>query len=94
MASAFWFALARPELGGDLADRLDYFSRYVSTDRVAFAFCVDLALYSLWQPLLISAVEKEEGLAPDVAKYVPFFGLAKWLQTSSGLSLVRDKTKE
>ena len=87
VASVFWFALARPELGGDLARRVDYFANYISTDRVAFAFCVDLALYSVWQPYLISEVEKQEGLRPDPLKFVPFFGLAKWLQTSSGLKL-------
>ncbi|QDZ22587.1 hypothetical protein A3770_08p51050 [Chloropicon primus] len=86
-ASLWWFAFARPELGGDLASRVEYFERYATTDRVAFAFCVDLCLYSIWQPFLISAVERDEGLTPDASKFVPFFGLCKWLQTSSGLKL-------
>ena len=89
LASVGWFAFARPELGGDLGARLEYWGSYVSTDRVAFAFCVDLCLYSLWQPYLLGQVEQSEGLRPDPWKFVPFFGMAKWLQTSSGLKLLK-----
>ena len=69
-----WGGVARPEFG-DLAERMKYLVEQVMTDRVTLAFCVDLVLFSLFQALLLGAVNSRIGWW----RFVPFWGLAVWL---------------
>lgn len=55
-------------------DWMDY-SQLVTTDRTYLAFTVDLALFSVFQPLILSRVKASTG----VIDYVPFVGLIAWL---------------
>jgi hypothetical protein len=67
-----WAAFGRPEYGG-LDARLDFISHQFSTDRVFWAFCVDVALYYVWQIWLMGACKAGR------IRFVPFFGMALWL---------------
>ncbi len=69
-----WGGVARPEFG-DLAERMKYLVEQVMTDRVTLAFCVDLVLFSVFQALLLGAVNSRIGWW----RFVPFWGLAVWL---------------
>jgi hypothetical protein len=71
--SVAWAAAARPEYGG-LAERAAYLSAQFSSDRVFWAFCLDAALYSVWQAWLL----KDCGAA-QWQRFLPFFGMAAWL---------------
>ena len=72
-----WFCLARPEFGG-LAERASYFVEKIGSDRVTIAFCVDLALFWIFQAWLMSAVIVEEN-QQRLLRFIPFWGLAIWL---------------
>ncbi len=72
-----WFCFARPEFGG-LAKRWSYFVGKVESDRVTIAFCVDLALFWLFQAWLMGAVIAK-GDKRRFLRFVPFWGLAIWL---------------
>lgn len=74
-----WFCLARPEFGG-LTERWDYFVEKVGSDRVTLAFCVDLALFWLFQIWLMDAVIEKEN-KQRFLRFVPFWGLSTWLIT-------------
>ena len=69
-----WGVIGRPEFG-DLAERMNYFGEQLTTNRVTLAFCVDLVLFSLFQALLLGAVNSRIGWL----RFVPFWGLAIWL---------------
>ncbi len=69
-----WGFVGRPEFG-DLAERMKYLVEQVMTDRVTLAFCVDLMLFSVFQALLLGAVNSRIGWL----RFVPFWGLAVWL---------------
>lgn len=75
-----WFCLARPEFGG-LAERVSYFAEKIESDRVTIAFCVDLALFWIFQVWLMSAVIIEENQWRFL-RFIPFWGLAVWLIAS------------
>ena len=62
--------------------KVDYFTNYISTDRVAFAFCVDLALCVA--PL--SQSEKQEGLRPDPPSLCPSSASPSGSRPARGLS--------
>lgn len=69
-----WALAARPDIGGSLSQRWDYFSFLLSTSRVDWAFAVDSCLYAVWQAWLMGACG-----APATYRFTPFFGLAAWL---------------
>ncbi|GMH40577.1 hypothetical protein BSKO_08481 [Bryopsis sp. KO-2023] len=70
-----WGALGRPEFG-DLGARITHAVEAYGSDRVFFAFCVDTVLYSIFQTVMMPK-------APAKFRYVPFFGMAAYLLTSS-----------
>ena len=72
-----WFFVGRPEFG-DLAERLRYFGEQLLTNRLTLAFCVDLVLFSIFQAVLLGAVEPP-GSQRRWLRFVPFWGLAAWL---------------
>lgn len=67
----YWALAGRPELGGDLAARWGYLQATLSTNRVFWAFFLDMGLFYVWQLSFMRA-------APAY-KWVPYFGLAAWL---------------
>ncbi len=69
-----WFVMGNPEFG-DLTQRMQYFREQLMTSRITFAFCVDLVLFSLFQALLLGAVNGKIGWL----RFIPFWGLALWL---------------
>ena len=69
-----WAVMARPEFG-DLPARMKYFGEQLMTNRVTLAFCVDLVLLSLFQALLLGALNSRIGWF----RFIPFWGLALWL---------------
>ena len=84
LVSVGWALAARPELGGDLAARADFFRVLLTSDRVAFAFVVDLGLYSIWQAILLGELGRQRGRpVPPVFRFLPFLGLAFFLALDS-----------
>eukprot|EP00803_Ostreobium_quekettii_P006077 evm.model.scf_1342EXC.1 EVM.evm.TU.scf_1342EXC.1 scf_1342EXC:1205-5897(+) len=69
--SIVWALVGRPEYGG-LEDRVQYFVEQFASDRAFFAFCVDCALYTVFQGILMPN-------APPKYRWVPLFGLAAYL---------------
>jgi hypothetical protein len=71
-----WFGFGSPEFGG-FPERIDYFGRQITSDRLFLAFCADLTLFALFQAILLRAIE------PDQRKrwlgLIPFGGLGIWL---------------
>ncbi len=58
--------------------RWAYHTEALATNRIYFAFVVDMSLYSVWQYLLLKDVPS----ATPLHKFVPFFGLAAHLLTA------------
>ncbi len=84
-ASVAWAFLARPEFG-DLNERLTSFSELLSIDRVGTSFLVDLAIFALFQGWFVDDDMKRRGVPSgemeklkNIAKFIPFFGLAYYL---------------
>ena len=77
LIAVFWFGIGRPEFG-DLADRVHYFGEKIVSDRVTFAFCIDLILFALFQAILMGAVEPLQSRKRWL-RFIPFWGLAVWL---------------
>lgn len=80
--SIYWGLFARPEF----ADRWTSFVDLLSIDRVGSSFLVDLAIFAVFQGWLVDedlqrrGVDSDEYLAlRQVAKCVPFFGMAIYL---------------
>ncbi|MEL6814204.1 MAG: hypothetical protein AAFP03_05235 [Cyanobacteria bacterium J06598_3] len=77
LGAIIWFCFARLEFGS-LADRAQYFSYKLVSDRVTIAFCVDLVLFWIFQSWLMGAVmAKTDSRRP--LRFIPFWGLAIWL---------------
>lgn len=93
--SIFWGLFARSEDFGDIGTRSTSLMDLLSIDRVGSSFLVDLAIFGLFQGWLVDDDLKRRGMDPTstsvkLAKYVPFFGLAVYLATRSGI-LVADE---
>jgi len=80
-----WSLIARPEFG-DFSERYSSFIDLLSTDRVGSSFLVDLAVFALYQGWFVDDDLQRRGVDSDdmtilrnVAKFVPFFGLAAYL---------------
>ncbi|NEP02988.1 MAG: nuclear transport factor 2 family protein [Symploca sp. SIO2E9] len=72
-----WGFVGRPEFG-DLAQRGQYFGEQLLTNRVTLAFCIDLVLLSIFQAVLLRAVNSSQSKRRWLS-YIPFWGLAAWL---------------
>ncbi|MDJ0706796.1 MAG: nuclear transport factor 2 family protein [Leptolyngbyaceae cyanobacterium MO_188.B28] len=72
-----WVFIGRPEFGG-LTERAQYFGEQLMTNRVTVAFCVDLVLFTVFQAVLMGAVEPL-GSQARWLRFIPFWGLAIWL---------------
>ena len=71
IVSIGWALAGRPEFGS-VADRWDWLVTAFTTNRVFYAFTLDLALYTVWQVLFLEGAERK-------FRFVPFAGLAAWL---------------
>jgi hypothetical protein len=71
--SLAWAAAARPEYG-DVPARVAYAGQRFASERVFYAFVVDMGLYTFWQAWMM----RDAG-APRRFCALPFFGLAAWL---------------
>jgi len=88
-----WGALGRSEYG-ELAERVATFKILASTDRVGWAFCVDLLCLSAFQSFLVGDDMKRRGFegtpsasaALLAARLVPYFGLAYYLSVRPSLA--------
>jgi len=74
LVSLYWMVGARPELGGSLEQRWAFFVDQAQTNRVFWAFCLDAALYSVWQAWIL----KDMG-APGWQQRLPLFGTVGFL---------------
>lgn len=72
----FWFGFVGPEFG-TVAERCQYFGTQLTTSRVSVAFCVDLVFFTLFQIVLLGAVETSP--QKRWLRFIPFWGLATWL---------------
>lgn len=87
--SLVWFSFGRAGEGyGDgVPERWAFFVDYIGTNRLAYAFVVDIVLYSLFQAWLVSSVlqRRDAGAGSSVPgavkafSFVPCFGLAALL---------------
>eukprot|EP00544_Gedaniella_sp_CCMP2646_P004307 CAMPEP_0202492340 /NCGR_PEP_ID=MMETSP1361-20130828/9092_1 /ASSEMBLY_ACC=CAM_ASM_000849 /TAXON_ID=210615 /ORGANISM="Staurosira complex sp., Strain CCMP2646" /LENGTH=565 /DNA_ID=CAMNT_0049122535 /DNA_START=267 /DNA_END=1964 /DNA_ORIENTATION=+ len=86
--SIAWGALARQADFGGWSERVTSFWQLMSIDRVGSSFLVDLAIFALFQGWLVDddmrrrgiCVDKgEEAILRNVAKFVPFFGMAFYM---------------
>lgn len=83
--SIAWAFLARPEFG-DLNERFTSFLELLSIDRVGTSFLVDLVIFALFQGWFVDDDMKRRGVPSgemetlkNIAKFIPFFGLAYYL---------------
>eukprot|EP00775_Hariotina_reticulata_P009058 gene9058-9229_t len=67
----YWGLAGRPEFG-DLAARADYLQATFNSNRVFWAFWLDMVFFYTFQLTLLQA-------AAPVYRFVPYFGLAGWL---------------
>ncbi|KAL7452011.1 hypothetical protein ACHAWC_003753 [Mediolabrus comicus] len=84
-ASIIWAFIGRPEFG-EFSDRYNSFIDLLSIDRVGSSFIVDLAIFAIFQSWFVDDDLQRRGVAEgklevlrNVAKYVPFFGLAAYI---------------
>jgi len=84
-ASIMWGLYARPEFG-TFGERYNSFIDLLSIDRVGSSFLVDLAIFAVFQGWFVDddlqrrrVRDEELTVLRNVAKYIPFFGLAAYL---------------
>ncbi|CAM6095161.1 unnamed protein product [Calypogeia fissa] len=84
LISILWGFIGRP--GGDfggLGERWEYFLNYVGSERLAYAFLWDIALYTFFQPWLIGdnlenvRVESRESV--QILRFVPYVGVVAYI---------------
>merc|ERR1712157_378758 len=82
--SIFWAFFGRMDLFAN--DRYATFIDLLSVDRVGSSFIVDLVIFALFQGWLVdddlrrrAIPDEDQILLRNVAKFVPFFGLAYYI---------------
>ena len=78
MVAIIWFFVGRPDVGGDLTERVAFFQQIITHQRASFSYLLDSALFYMAQIILIGAVDSEES-SKRWLRFVPFWGLAAWL---------------
>ncbi|KAL9178340.1 hypothetical protein ACHAXT_001768 [Thalassiosira profunda] len=83
--SIFWGLFARPDFGA-FSQRYASFIDLLSIDRVGSSFIVDLVIFAIFQSWFVDDDLQRRGIESseletlrNVAKFVPFFGLAAYL---------------
>lgn len=84
-ASIVWSFIGRPEFG-EFTERYNSFIDLLSIDRVGSSFIVDLVIFAIFQSWFVDDDLQRRGVIDgelmalrNVAKYVPFFGLAAYI---------------
>jgi ketosteroid isomerase-like protein len=97
-ASIVWGLFARPEFG-KFSERYSSFGDLLSIDRVGSSFIVDLVIFAAFQSWFVEddlkrrgVKERELPILSNVAKFIPFFGLAAYLTLRPSLPS-RDQVK-
>lgn len=91
LVAIWWGCEARPEMvAPGLAERWEALVSLVSTDRLAFSFAADMAVFALFQGVLVSADAARRGVDQSAAsviaaKCLPFVGLVAWLLSRPSL---------
>ena len=93
--SIAWFFLARADVfGSNFSERYASFMDLLSIDRVGSSFIVDLAIFALFQGWLVDDDMRRRGIDIDggemaglrnIAKFIPFFGMAAYLTVRPSL---------
>jgi len=100
--SIAWGALAREADFGGWSERVSSFWQLMSIDRVGSSFLVDLAIFALFQGWLVDDDMRRRGILIDegeasalrnVAKFVPFFGMAAYMVLRPTFSSRQDSTE-
>ena len=83
--SIVWAFIGRPEFG-EFTERYSSFIDLLSIDRVGSSFIVDLVIFAIFQNWFVDDDLQRRGVANgemmglrNVAKFVPFFGLAAYI---------------
>ncbi|KAL5999883.1 hypothetical protein ACLOJK_034560 [Asimina triloba] len=93
LLSTWWAISGRGDGGfGSLEGRLDFFSSYIGSERLAYAFIWDICLYAVFQPWLISEnlqnvqeskagmnVQESKAGMVSILQYIPVVGLVAYL---------------
>lgn len=79
--SLWWAAAGRGDIYDlSLAERWAFFQDQFANDRVTYAFMVDMAIYSTWQPIMLGELDRQRGKSsPAWQRFTPVFGMAGWL---------------
>ena len=92
-----WSFIGRPEFG-DFSQRYNSFIDLLSIDRVGSSFVVDLVVFALFQSWFVDDDLQRRGvngndlfILRNVAKFVPFFGLATYLSLRPELPSIEDQ---
>ena len=73
--SVVWGLVAHPEIADGLQQRYHYFLSQFHSERIFWAFCLDILLYYVWQVWLLG----DNVTAKPWHTWTPFVGMAAWL---------------
>ncbi|XP_077241066.1 uncharacterized protein LOC143881701 [Tasmannia lanceolata] len=84
VVSAWWSFFGREDGGfGTVTDRLEFLTRYLGSERLAYAFIWDICLYAIFQPWLIGAnlqnVQESKVGVINYLRFIPVVGLVAYL---------------
>lgn len=84
LGSLLWGVYGRGDGGfGGVADRWEFVGSYIGSERLAYAFVVDIGLYSVFQPWLIGAnlknLKKNKVGLVNTVRFLPIVGLVAYL---------------
>ncbi|WOL08824.1 hypothetical protein Cni_G17577 [Canna indica] len=83
LVSVLWTFFGRPDAAvGGIAERWDFFVKYIGSERLAYAFIWDICLYAIFQPWLIGdnlQNVKESNMAiVSKLRFIPVVGLVAY----------------
>lgn len=87
--SVFWALLGRSDGGfGSIADRWEFLTSYLGSERLAYAFIWDICLYAVFQPWLIGDnlqnVKQSNERTVRNLRFIPVVGLVAYLVSLDG----------
>ncbi|XXG78139.1 hypothetical protein AAC387_Pa08g2144 [Persea americana] len=96
LISALWAFFGRGDGGfGSVPDRLEFFARYVGSERLAYAFLWDICLYGIFQPWLIGDnlqnVKEQKVQIVSNLRFIPVVGLVVYLLNLNYAGVERDR---
>lgn len=84
LGSLLWGVYGRGDSGfGGVMDRWEFVESYIGSERLAYAFVIDIGLYSIFQPWLIGAnlenLNKNKVGLVNTLRFLPVVGLVTYL---------------